>query len=156
MQRGWLWIIYPFFQAEAEEICNIVQQAFELIYTEATMDHYNDSISFSTQPPSVMATPLPPDPIVTVATSKDIETSQPGNLSTVEMWVKIFFCQTKQMIWFQIWRSTVFKISSCSVASWWEQRWNCWKISTTIHGKSKTLWHRTETQDSDSDHPHNY
>ena len=49
------------------------------------MEHYNDSISFSTQPPSVMATPLPPDPIVTVATSKDIETSQPGNLLTVEL-----------------------------------------------------------------------
>jgi hypothetical protein len=31
-------------QAEAEEVCTILQQAFQLVYTEATMEHLNESI----------------------------------------------------------------------------------------------------------------
>ncbi len=29
-------------QADAEEVCSILQQAFQLVYTEATMEHLND------------------------------------------------------------------------------------------------------------------
>ena len=32
-------------QADAEEVCTILQQAFQLVYTEATMEHLNESIS---------------------------------------------------------------------------------------------------------------
>lgn len=32
-------------QADAEEVCTILQQAFQLVYTEATMEHFNDSIT---------------------------------------------------------------------------------------------------------------
>ena len=32
-------------QADAEEMCHILQEAFQLVYTEATMEHFTDSIS---------------------------------------------------------------------------------------------------------------
>ena len=32
-------------QADAEEICTILQQAFQLVFTEATMEHLNSAIS---------------------------------------------------------------------------------------------------------------
>ena len=35
----------PPLQVDAEEICSILQQAFQLVYTEATVQHLNESIS---------------------------------------------------------------------------------------------------------------
>lgn len=38
-------ILNPTPQADAEEVCSILQQAFQLVYTEATMEHLNESIT---------------------------------------------------------------------------------------------------------------
>lgn len=38
-------ILNPTPQADAEEVCTILQQAFQLVYTEATMEHLNESIT---------------------------------------------------------------------------------------------------------------
>ena len=37
--------IHTHTQADAEEICSILQQAFQLVYTEATVEHLNESIN---------------------------------------------------------------------------------------------------------------
>ena len=38
---------HPFYpmQADAEEVCTILQEAFQLVYTEATVQQLNESIS---------------------------------------------------------------------------------------------------------------
>ena len=42
-------------QLDAEEICSILQQAFQLVYTEATVQHLNESISAGERGSVVMA-----------------------------------------------------------------------------------------------------
>ena len=46
-------------QADAEEMCSILQQAFQLVYTEATMEHLNDSISAGERGGASLFTPPP-------------------------------------------------------------------------------------------------
>lgn len=47
-------------QADAEEICQIFQQVFELVYTEATMDHLNSSITLEEPGSNFHSTPVVP------------------------------------------------------------------------------------------------
>ena len=46
---------------DAEEICSILQQAFQLVYTEATVQHLNESISAGERG-SVVAAPAATTP----------------------------------------------------------------------------------------------
>ena len=48
-------------QVDAEEICSILQQAFQLVYTEATVQHLNESISAGERG-SVVAAPTATTP----------------------------------------------------------------------------------------------
>lgn len=48
-----------FFQADAEEICTILQQAFQLVFTEATMEHLNNSISAGARESAFLPAPVP-------------------------------------------------------------------------------------------------
>ena len=46
-------------QADAEEICTILQQAFQLVFTEATMEHLNNSISAGARESVFLPAPVP-------------------------------------------------------------------------------------------------
>lgn len=58
-------------------MCNILEQAFEIVYTEATIQQLQESIDYSESSPRLhplSSTPLPPDYII-----KDHESALAGD-----------------------------------------------------------------------------
>ena len=66
-------------------MCNILDQAFEIVYTEATMQQFQESIDYSepsSQPHPLSSTPLPFNYIV-----RDNESALTGDEMSDEMLV---------------------------------------------------------------------
>ncbi len=50
-------------QGDAEEMCTILQEAFQLVYTEATMEHFSESINMGEKGRGSILVPAPLSPI---------------------------------------------------------------------------------------------